>query len=73
MAERTIIPSEMAAAVTLDGVCKVYERDGREIVILNGIDLSVPTGEFVALMGPSGSGKTTLLNFIAGIDRPTSG
>src|SRR5215469_10512313 len=73
MAERSIIPSEMATAVTLDGVRKVYERDGQEIVILDGIDFSVPTGEFVALMGPSGSGKTTLLNFIAGIDRPTSG
>jgi putative ABC transport system ATP-binding protein len=35
--------------------------------------LSIPPGQFIALMGPSGSGKTTLLNLIAGIDRPTSG
>ena len=40
---------------------------------MDGINLTVPEGEFVALMGPSGSGKTTLLNLIAGIDRATSG
>ena len=72
MAARTISSSEMAA-VTLGRVYKVYERDSQEIVVLDGIDFSVPAGEFVALMGPSGSGKTTLLNLIAGIDRPTSG
>jgi putative ABC transport system ATP-binding protein len=54
-------------------VRKVYDRDNEQIVVLNDIDFSVPTGEFVALMGPSGSGKTTLLNLLAGIDRPTSG
>jgi putative ABC transport system ATP-binding protein len=54
-------------------VVKVYHRDSLEIPVLNGIDIQVPEGEFVALMGPSGSGKTTLLNLIAGIDRPTSG
>ncbi|MCL4814830.1 MAG: ABC transporter ATP-binding protein, partial [Vicinamibacteraceae bacterium] len=50
-----------------------YHRDHQEIVVLDGISLQVPEGEFLALMGPSGSGKTTLLNLIAGIDRPTSG
>jgi putative ABC transport system ATP-binding protein len=54
-------------------VRKIYRRDTQEITVLDGIDLTVPEGEFVALMGPSGSGKTTLLNLIAGIDRPTSG
>jgi putative ABC transport system ATP-binding protein len=54
-------------------VRKVYRRDSQEIPVLDGIDLEVPEGEFLALMGPSGSGKTTLLNLIAGIDRPTSG
>jgi putative ABC transport system ATP-binding protein len=62
-----------AAMVDVRGVRKVYRRDAEEIVVLDGIDLKVPAGEFVALMGPSGSGKTTLLNLIAGIDRPTSG
>jgi putative ABC transport system ATP-binding protein len=61
------------AMVDVRGVRKVYRRDTQEITVLDGIDLQVPEGEFVALMGPSGSGKTTLLNLIAGIDRPTSG
>ncbi len=60
-------------AVDVQKVRKVYRRDSQEILVLDGIDLQVPEGEFVALMGPSGSGKTTLLNLIAGIDRPTSG
>jgi putative ABC transport system ATP-binding protein len=61
------------AAVDVHNVRKIYKRDAQDIVVLDGIDLHVPDGEFVALMGPSGSGKTTLLNLIAGIDRPTSG
>ena len=59
--------------VDVVGVRKVYHRDSLEIPVLDGLNLQVPEGEFVALMGPSGSGKTTLLNLIAGIDRPTSG
>ena len=61
------------AAVDVQNVRKIYKRDALDIVVLDGINLQVPDGEFVALMGPSGSGKTTLLNLIAGIDRPTSG
>jgi len=52
---------------------KVYQRDSQQITVLDGLNLEVPQGEFLALMGPSGSGKTTLLNLIAGIDRATSG
>jgi putative ABC transport system ATP-binding protein len=51
----------------------VRSKRAQELTVLDGIDVSIPEGEFVALMGPSGSGKTTLLNLIAGIDRPTSG
>ncbi len=60
-------------AVSVQDVRKFYQRDTQQIKVLDGINLEVPTGEFVALMGPSGSGKTTLLNLIAGIDRVTSG
>ncbi len=65
--------SETMQMVDVQDVRKVYKRDTQEITVLDGINLKVPEGEFVALMGPSGSGKTTLLNLIAGIDRPTSG
>jgi len=61
------------AAVQILDVRKTYQRDAEKILVLDGLSLDVPDGEFVALMGPSGSGKTTLLNLIAGIDRPTSG
>src|SRR5580704_17239064 len=60
-------------AVSVQNVRKIYQRDALQIKVLDGINLDVPQGEFVALMGPSGSGKTTLLNPIAGIDRATSG
>jgi putative ABC transport system ATP-binding protein len=60
-------------AVEVRDVRKVYTRDSQQVIVLDGLDLQVPQGEFLALMGPSGSGKTTLLNLIAGIDRPTSG
>ena len=69
----TAAPETAEPMVDVRKVRKVYRRDAEELTVLDGIDLQVPAGEFVALMGPSGSGKTTLLNLIAGIDRPTSG
>jgi putative ABC transport system ATP-binding protein len=59
--------------IQVENIVKKYYRGDEELTVLNGINLTVDDGEFVALMGPSGSGKTTLLNLIAGIDRPTSG
>src|SRR5262245_49138712 len=59
--------------VRVEAVTKHYYRDTIKIPVLEGIDLSVKEGDFLALMGPSGSGKSTLLNLIAGIDRPSKG
>ena len=55
------------------GVTKVYEADGVPVNALNGIDLTIRSAEFTALVGPSGSGKTTFLNIISGLDSPTGG
>jgi putative ABC transport system ATP-binding protein len=52
---------------------KRYRRGGEEIHVLQGLNLDVSQGEFVAFMGPSGSGKTTLLNLLGGLDVPTRG
>jgi len=52
---------------------KTYRRAGEDIHVLQGLNLDVAQGEFVAFMGPSGSGKTTLLNLLGGLDVPTRG
>ncbi len=59
--------------IVTEGVTKVYTADGIPVNALNGIDLTIQSGEFTALVGPSGSGKTTFLNIISGLDNPTAG
>src|SRR5918995_5386753 len=55
------------------GLGKSYRRGGEEIHVLQGLNLDVAPGEFIAFMGPSGSGKTTLLNLLGGLDVPSAG
>jgi len=54
-------------------LCKNYQLGIVELRVLREIDLTINSGEYVAIMGPSGSGKSTLLNMIGCLDRPTSG
>ncbi|CAI8019998.1 Uncharacterized ABC transporter ATP-binding protein MJ0796 [Geodia barretti] len=65
--------TQKADVIVTEGVTKVYAADGIPVNALNGIDLTIQSGEFTALVGPSGSGKTTFLNIISGLDSPTEG
>jgi len=59
--------------ILCENLVKIYKLDEIEIVALQGLDLTVQTGEVMALVGASGSGKTTLLNVLGGLDRPSAG
>lgn len=63
----------MNSIISLRNVDKTYTRGKQTVQVLKGFNLSIPEGDFVALMGPSGSGKTTLLNLIGALDGPTAG
>jgi putative ABC transport system ATP-binding protein len=65
MTEETIVRAK--------NVHKIFRRGSERIEVLQGVNLEIAKGEFLALMGPSGSGKTTLLNLIGGLDTPTDG
>ncbi len=63
----------MSTLVSIRNLHKTYQRGPEKVDVLNGIDIDIEEGDFVALMGPSGSGKTTLLNLIGGLDSPSAG
>jgi putative ABC transport system ATP-binding protein len=75
VADERVAPVGSAARslIELRGVEKVYHTGKLEFAALRGVDLTICSGEMVAVVGPSGSGKTTILNMITGIDRPSAG
>src|SRR5947209_962179 len=69
----TVSPLTSKVAIRTENVCRHYAMGESLIRAVDGISISIPSAEFVALLGTSGSGKSSLLNLIAGLDRPTSG
>ena len=63
----------MTPAIRLENIRKDYALAGESVPVLKGIHLTVPEGDYIAIMGPSGSGKSTLLNLLGCLDQPTSG
>jgi putative ABC transport system ATP-binding protein len=66
------MPPDSAAARVVGGV-KLYGSGSTQVTALDGVDVTIPSGRFTAIMGPSGSGKSTLLHCLAGLDTLTSG
>jgi len=63
----------MTTVVEMKNVAKYFGEGSSKVKALDGVDLTINKGEFVAIVGPSGSGKSTMMNLIGCLDRPTSG
>jgi putative ABC transport system ATP-binding protein len=63
----------MSHLIELSGLQKIYRSGDHEVRAVDGVDLQIQQGEFVAIMGSSGSGKSTLMNLLGCLDRPTAG
>lgn len=63
----------LSSAIVAVHLEKHYRRGGATVRALDGVDLTIPEGQFAAVMGPSGSGKSTLLHLLGGLERPTAG
>src|SRR5512146_287114 len=65
--------TENEVVIQINKLTKIYGAGDAEVIALHGVDITIHSGEFVAIMGPSGSGKSTLMNILACLDRPTEG
>ena len=59
--------------INLSDIYKIYNVGGEEVRALDGVDLTINSNEYLAIMGPSGSGKSTMMNMIGCLDTPSSG
>lgn len=64
---------ETSPIIYIEGIKKVYTMGREKVYALNGVNLTIQRGEYIALMGPSGSGKSTLMNILGCLDLPTEG
>src|SRR5690625_3568580 len=63
----------MIKMITCENLVKIYKQEELEVVAVQGLDLQVDRGEFMAIIGSSGSGKSTLLNMLGALDLPSAG